>query len=100
MASATVKVLPPLPVALNMLVSSRMASTTVKVLPPLPVAKNMLVSGRTASSTDKVLCSHQMAQLSIRVSLPIINLYPPIVIKGGEELSFWGVMTFNFLKLY
>jgi DNA polymerase V len=28
------------------------------------------------------------------------NLYPPILIKGDEELSIWGVVTFNLHKLY
>jgi DNA polymerase V len=27
-------------------------------------------------------------------------LYPPIVIKSGEELSIWGVVTYNLHKLY
>jgi DNA polymerase V len=27
-------------------------------------------------------------------------LYPPIQIKNGEELSVWGVVTFNLHKLY
>lgn len=27
-------------------------------------------------------------------------LYPPILIKQGEELSIWGVVTFNLHKLY
>jgi DNA polymerase V len=28
------------------------------------------------------------------------NLYPPIVVKSGEELSVWGVVTYNLHKLY
>ena len=28
------------------------------------------------------------------------NLYPPIVVKSGEELSIWGVVTYNLHKLY
>lgn len=28
------------------------------------------------------------------------NLYPPILIKDDEELSIWGVVTFNLHKLY
>jgi hypothetical protein len=27
-------------------------------------------------------------------------IYPPIQIKQGEELSIWGVVTFNLHKLY
>jgi DNA polymerase V len=27
-------------------------------------------------------------------------LYPPIVVKSGEELSVWGVVTYNLHKLY
>jgi DNA polymerase V len=27
-------------------------------------------------------------------------IYPPIVIKNGEELSVWGVVTYNLHKLY
>lgn len=27
-------------------------------------------------------------------------IYPPIVIKSGEELSVWGVVTYNLHKLY
>lgn len=28
------------------------------------------------------------------------NLYPPIVVKDGQELSVWGVVTYNLHKLY
>jgi DNA polymerase V len=28
------------------------------------------------------------------------NLYPPIVVKSGEDLSIWGVVTYNLHKLY
>lgn len=28
------------------------------------------------------------------------NLFPPIVVKDGEELVIWGVVTFNLHKLY
>jgi DNA polymerase V len=28
------------------------------------------------------------------------NSYPPIVVKSGEELSVWGVVTYNLHKLY
>ena len=28
------------------------------------------------------------------------NLYLPIVVKSGEELSIWGVVTYNLHKLY
>lgn len=28
------------------------------------------------------------------------NLYPPILIRDDEELSIWGVVTFNLHKLY
>jgi DNA polymerase V len=27
------------------------------------------------------------------------NLYPPIVVKSGEELTVWGVVTYNLHKL-
>ena len=32
--------------------------------------------------------------------IPENNLYPPIVIKNGEELTIWGVVTYNLHKLY
>jgi DNA polymerase V len=28
------------------------------------------------------------------------KLYPPIVVKEGEEFSVWGVVTYNLHKLY
>lgn len=28
------------------------------------------------------------------------NLYPPIVVKDGQELTVWGVVTYNLHKLY
>ncbi len=28
------------------------------------------------------------------------NLYPPIVVKDGQELTVWGVVTHNLHKLY
>lgn len=28
------------------------------------------------------------------------NLYPPIVVKDGQELIVWGVVTYNLHKLY
>ena len=32
--------------------------------------------------------------------IPENNLYPPIAIKSGEELSIWGVVTYNLHKLH
>lgn len=32
--------------------------------------------------------------------IPENNLYPPIVIKNGEELTIWGVVTYNLHKLH
>ncbi len=31
--------------------------------------------------------------------IPENNLYTPIIIKNGEELSVWGVVTYNLHKL-
>jgi DNA polymerase V len=28
------------------------------------------------------------------------KLYPPILVKEGEEFSVWGVVTYNLHKLY
>ena len=32
--------------------------------------------------------------------IPENKLYPPIVVKDGEELVIWGVVTYNLHKLY
>lgn len=32
--------------------------------------------------------------------VPENKLYPPIVVKSGEELTIWGVVTYNLHKLY
>jgi len=32
--------------------------------------------------------------------IPENTLYPPILIKNGEELSIWGVVTYNLHKLH
>ena len=66
MDSSTGKVLTPMLMARNMLVSTRMASRTGKVLSLYLAAKNMLASSRMDSSTGRAPHILQTAQSAVR----------------------------------